>query len=166
MYYPPRSERFPHSNNQFIDDFLDFYRLISVEYKNIIIWRDFNIHAKDNDDEDDLQFSDMIKARGLKQGMKFPTDNKGNTLDLILTGTVSDFNIISVNKGQFYLDYPKPRKSAELVTYRKWKDIDVNDFIADIHIDELKSLDCSLQDLGHCYLCSLDTMKSSCSLQS
>ena len=88
--------------------------------------------------------------------MKFPTHNKGNTLDLILTGTVSNFNIISVNQWHFlsdhcsviiFLDYPKPGRWTESVSYRKWKDIDVNDFIADIDIDELKSLDCSLKDL-------------------
>ena len=45
-----------------------------------------------------------------------------------------------------FTDY-KPRRSTKSVSYRKWKDINVNDFIADIHIDKLQSLDCSLKDL-------------------
>ena len=119
-----------------------------------MILEDFNIHVKGNA-EDGVQFSDVIEAFGLTQWVNFPSHNKGNTLDLILTGTVSDFSIISFNQGQFllgccsvinFLDYSKPR-STKPVGYRKWKDIDVNDFIPDIHIDELKSLDCSLEDL-------------------
>ena len=114
------------------------------------------MHVKDNDDEDGLQFSEMIEALGLTQWVNFPTHNQGKTLDLILTEIVSNFNITSVNQGQFlsdhcsvitFLDYPKPRRSTKSVSYRKWKDIDVNDFIADIHVDELKFLDCSFEDL-------------------
>ena len=111
---------------------------------------------KDNDDEDGLQFSDLIETLGLIQWVNFPTYNKGNTLNLILNGTVSYFNIISINQGQLlsdhcsvitFLDYPKPRRSTKSVNYRKWKDLDVNDFIVDIHIDELNSLNCHLKDL-------------------
>ena len=46
-----------------------------------------------------------------------------------------------------FLDYLNPRRSTESVSYTKWKHIDVNDFIGDIHIDELKSLDCNVEDL-------------------
>ena len=60
---------------------------------------------KDNDGEDGLQFSDMIEALSLTQCMNFPTHNKGNTLNLILTGIVSDFNIITVSQGQFLSDH-------------------------------------------------------------
>ena len=61
----------------------------------------------------------MIEVLGLAQWVNFPTHNKGNTLDIILTGTVSDFKITSVNQGQFlsdhcsvitFLDYPKPKR--------------------------------------------------------
>ena len=104
-------------------------------------------------------FQAWLKHFDIPQLVDFPTHNKGYTLDLILTGIGSDFNIISVNcinQGQLlseycsvitFLDYPKQRRSTESVSYRKWTDIDVNNFIADIHIDELKSLDCSLEDL-------------------
>ena len=93
---------------------------------------------------------------GPTQWVNFPTHNKGNSLDLILTGTVNDLNIFSVIQGQSLLDHwsvitfldcPKPRTSTKSTSYRKWKNIDANDFIADIHIDELKSLDCNLEDL-------------------
>ena len=105
VYHKPASEIIPHSNNQFIDDFLSFCGSISVEYKNIITLGDVNMHVKDNDDEDGLQISDMIEALGLTQWMNFPTHNKGSTLDLhvILTGTVSDFSIISVNQEKFFI---------------------------------------------------------------
>ena len=43
----------------------------------------------------------MIEALGLTQWVNFPTINKGNTLDLILTGTV--ISILSVLiKDSFY----------------------------------------------------------------
>ena len=58
-----------------------------------------NKQVKDNDDEDDLQFGDMIEAWVLTQWVNYPTHNKGKTLDLILTGTISDINIISINQG-------------------------------------------------------------------
>ena len=68
-----------------------------------MILGDFNIYVKDNNNEDGLQFSNMIEALGLTQWVNFPTHNKGNTLDLIWTGTVSDFNIFNVNQGQFFI---------------------------------------------------------------
>ena len=75
VYNPPSSQRFLHSNNQFINNFLDFYRSISVENKNMILV-DFNICVKGNDDEDGLKLSDMIEALGLKQWVNFPNHNK------------------------------------------------------------------------------------------
>ena len=60
-----------------------------------MILGDFNIYVKDNDDDDDdgLQFSDRIEALGPTQWVNFPSHNKGNTLDLILTETVTDLII-------------------------------------------------------------------------
>ena len=46
VYHLLTSERFPHSNSQFIDGFLDFHGSISVKYKNIMILGDFDIHMK------------------------------------------------------------------------------------------------------------------------
>ena len=45
---------------------------------------------KDNDNEDGLQFSDMIEALGLTQWVNSPTYTEDNILDLVLTEAVCD----------------------------------------------------------------------------
>ena len=145
LYHPPPLNRFVHTNNQFIDDFLDFYGSISAEYKNIMIFRNFNAHVKDNDNEDGLQFPDMTEALGLNTMGTFLTHTKGNILHLVLIDAVCDFNSTSVNQGQFLsdlcsvitsLDYLK-LKINWISKLRKWKVIAIDDFIINLHIEEL-----------------------------
>ena len=97
----------------------------------------------------------MIESLGLIQWVNFPIYTKSNILVLVLTEAVCDFNITSVNQGQFlpdnclvitYLDYPKLKRLTESISNRKWRDIEIGHFMAILHIEELQSVDCNLDD--------------------
>ena len=72
---------------------------------NPIIIGDFNLHVNNENDDDSMNFLEMILALGLKQNVMFDTHKSGNTLVLILTETESKITVKSVYKGEQLLDH-------------------------------------------------------------
>ena len=68
----------------FLDEVTDFLATFLVEYNNIIIMGDFNIHVNNTNDPDAQIFLDTMEALGLDNHVNFSTHNRGNTLDLVL----------------------------------------------------------------------------------
>ena len=48
---------------------------------------DFNIHVDNLEDENSIQFLEMIEVMGLQQNVKAPTHRDGHILDQILMET-------------------------------------------------------------------------------
>ena len=48
LYHPPYLDKAPTTNAMFLDEVTDFLATFLVEYNNIIITGDFNIHVNDN----------------------------------------------------------------------------------------------------------------------
>ena len=145
LHQQPPSNIIVHTNNQFIDNLLDSYESNVAEYRNIMISGHFSLHVKDNDNDDGLQFSNIIQVLGLKQWVNFPSHTKGNIIDLVLTEAICCFNITSVNQGHFlsdhcsvmtFMDYQKSKRLTELVSNWKLKDNVIGDFGVNLHIEE------------------------------
>ena len=65
IYHPPLSETKWHSNQEFINDFLDFYIELNAKFTNIIFLGDLNMHVLDMESIVGEQFTDMCEALGL-----------------------------------------------------------------------------------------------------
>ena len=50
-----------------MDEFCNLISTINMEYENIMYLGDFNLHLNDMDNDDALQFQDMVEAIGLIQ---------------------------------------------------------------------------------------------------
>ena len=78
---------------------------------------DFNLHVNNENDDDSMNFLEMMLALGLKQNVTFNTHKSGNTLDLIFTETNSTITVKSVYKGEQLLDH-----SMVHIVLSLWKD--------------------------------------------
>ena len=72
---------------------------------NPIIMGDFILHVNNENDDNSMNFLEMMLALGLKQNVTFDTHKSGNTLDLIFTETESKITVKSVYKGEQLLDH-------------------------------------------------------------
>ena len=78
---------------------------------------DFNLHVNNENDDDSMNFLEMMWALGLKQNVMFDTHKLGNTLDLIFTETESKITVKSLYKGEQLSDH-----SIVHVVLSLWKD--------------------------------------------
>ena len=63
-------------------------------------------YEKNQDSEDDaLIFLDIITAMGLQIHNIFPTNRQGNTLDLIMSESISELEVMTCHLGPFMSDH-------------------------------------------------------------
>ena len=72
-------------NGMFLDEFTEHLVTLLTNKQNNIIIGDFNMHLDDPHDPDVMIFNDTITAFGLRLHINIATNNKGNTLDLLLS---------------------------------------------------------------------------------
>ena len=101
LYHPPYSEKAPITNAMFLDEVTDFLATFLVEYNNIIIMGDFNIHVNNTNDPEAQIFLDTMEALGLDNHVNFATHNRGNILDLVLTEVLSSLLVVPCRQGPF-----------------------------------------------------------------
>ena len=90
----------------FLDDFTNWLSERLTDYKNVVITGDFNIHINNQDSKDDaLIFLDMMTAMGLQIHNRFPTHRQGNTLDLIMSESISELEVMTCHPRPFMSDY-------------------------------------------------------------
>ena len=65
----------------------------------MIVLGDFNIHKKEENDNDAGIFVDTVTALGFSQHVIFPTHQVGNILDLIFTETCNSIKVKSCEPG-------------------------------------------------------------------
>ena len=111
IYHAPSSKKSQHTIEQFTDEFLTFYAELIAKYKNLICLGDFNVHINDQSDVGAQSFSDSMYAMGLDQHVDVPTHKHGNTLDLIITESVSSFGICKTA----YCDYISDHKMVYVI---------------------------------------------------
>ena len=102
-------------------------------------------------DRETVKFKQALESLNLRQHVLFPTHNKGHILDLILTRcddlsltnisiqppAISDHSAIS-----FDIPIGKPPSERKLISYRKVKNININEFKDDILNSSLYSSPC------------------------
>ena len=101
---------------------------------------DFNFHVNTPNEPNAKKFLDTLGSFNLIQHVKFPTHEKGNTLDLVIScdsiginnlrldgSVVSDHDAIL-----FSLSSPRPGVPKQTITYRCWKKVDLFQFSASL----------------------------------
>ena len=100
IYRPPSG-----SAIKFLGELTEWLPKNALLDTNPIIMGDFNLHVNNENDDDSMNFLEMMLALGLKQNVTFDTHKSGNTLDLIFPETESKITVKSVNKGEQLLDH-------------------------------------------------------------
>ncbi len=149
VYRPPRSEvrRYP------VADFYDDMEALVSHYKTVsdetILCGDYNVHWNKPTESETRRFRNIIESANLQQHINGQTHVKGNTLDLIMTEKGSSL-IKSWMIDEFLSDHAtirvdlsldKPAKITKQVTFRKNKEIDINELDSKI--------DTNLKELGN-----------------
>ena len=121
-------------HNEFCDLLTDFFSKPG-SYKPLILG-DFNLHVNDVSDNYANKFKSTLSNFGLDQHVAFPTYEKGNTLDLVITR--HDLGIFDIRADAsvtsdhlailFSLSSPRPQPPKKSVQFRKWKNVDIQRF--------------------------------------
>ena len=110
---------------------------------NPIIMGDFNLHVNNENDDNSVNFLEMMLAFGLKQNVMFDTHKSGNTLDLIFTENDSTVTVKSVYKGEQLSDHSivhmvlslqKDKYEKCVIQFRDLKNLNYEELAADINI--------------------------------
>ena len=108
---------------------------------NPIIMGDFNLHVNNENDDNSMNFLEMMLALGLKQNVTFDTHKLGNTLDLIFTE--SKITVKSVCKGEQLSDHSivhmvlslqKDKYEKRVIQFRDLTNLNYEELAADINI--------------------------------
>ena len=120
---------------------MTFYAELIAKYKNLICLGDFNVHINDQSDVGAQSFSDSMYAMGLDQHVDVPTHKHGNTLDLIITESVSSFGICKTAYCNYISDHKmvyviltvdKDQISSTKTKERSFDDFDLERFKIDV----------------------------------
>ena len=145
IYRPPGSHQ---PLSVFIDDFSELVSECSTLTGNLFICGDFNYHVDDSSDREATSVLQLFDMLNLKQHVSDPTHIHGHTLDLILTRCsentvadvpVSDFLVSDHLSVICTLQTIKPAFQKKEITYRKVKNINIENFCEDIHSSALFS---------------------------
>ena len=125
----------------FLPEFYKFIDSIYIDFKNLVILGDFNIHVNQILNSSTVHFSDILSSFNLKQLVNGPTHKLGNTLDLIVANTdetdIHDINVDFNNSSDHaYIFFRigvdlKVCKKKTIVT-SNYKNINLPQFKADI----------------------------------
>ena len=145
LYRPPPSKRNGFKNIVFFDEWSLYLDQLAFITNDVIITGDLNFHLDNVNDVDAVRFNGTLEAHGLvKLG---PTDNKGHTLDVVITRDISSLLIgmptvsepcLGDTKGNpsgdhlavcFIINLTKPDSVRQPVTFRKLRDICIPEFI-------------------------------------
>ena len=138
----------------FLDDFTNWLSERLPDYKNVIITGDFNIHINNEDNYNDaLIFLDMITATGIQVHNRFPTHRQGNMLDLIMSKSILELEVMTCHSGPLMLDHClvqcelhacQEDMVRKTINYQKFRNLNTIELVDDM---ELGRLDFNEKDL-------------------
>ena len=144
IYRPPYSQEHKYTIRMFNEEFTQFLSDIQVNYKNLIVLGDFNVHINDPTDNDTQFFISLMKSAGLHQHVGSATHKAGNILDHVYTEEGGDIDIVMCETMDYISDHcivkcvmnvPKENIVRKTITYRKYRQIDVSAFLSDLNFD-------------------------------
>ena len=122
---------------------------------------DFNIHVDDANDPEAAIFLDLLDSMNLKQLVTGPTNQRGHTLDLIITRETDSVVHGIPSIGRFYSDHAvvtcelnsiKPPVPMKTVTYRKLQAVDIDELTRHLINSRLADrIPVDLDELVHAY---------------
>lgn len=127
----------------FMDEFYECVEYVKLNFKHFVFCGDFNFHLNKPNDHDTIKFMNILDTFSLKQDINLSTHKLGNTLDLLIYDpecvTMNDIVVDSVdNLGSdhsiiyFKLSYNIQTPKREEISFRNFKNIDMNKFQSDI----------------------------------
>ena len=140
----------------FIDEIFVFLAEQILQLENVLITGDFNIRINDTEDYEVNTFSDILYSLGLDQHVDFQTHNRGNTVDLIFTESMSKLKILECAQGPFLSDHcvvtciisiNRNMIKREKVKYRKLRSVSVNDLLHDMDLNKIMNSDSDIDEL-------------------
>ena len=125
----------------------------------LILTGDFNFHVDSSENFEASKFLDIINNFGLDQIVTDETHQSGHTLDLIITRQgdnivkgrpetkhfISDHGFVHCPLG-----FPKPEHLGKWITFRPYKQIDIQKFVHDIKQSSLCDLPTTVPDSSDC----------------
>ena len=172
VYRPPASSCNGLKNSTFFEEWSAYLERLSASLQPAVIIGDLNFHLDKPCNPDTIKFNSLLEGHGLTQHVRQPTHKRGHLLDVVITydidtmladsPAVFDPSLCSHQGGSagdhlavsFSVNMAKPDRSRQTVSFRKLKDICVEDFIKDItECEALQdiSIDKSLDELVSAY---------------
>ncbi len=166
IYRPDSSLSHRYTLTEFFDEFNEVLGHYLCMKDEILFCGDYNIHVNKPNDYKARRLQSILDTFDLKQHVKEPTHEHGNTLDLILTK--NDTSLISHSVDEMIsdhcsilmnLDMKKPPPIRKMLTFRKTKNINLKDFKKDVDSAmEGIDLNSDLADLVDAYNTQLGTV--------
>ena len=126
------------TKDTFEQEFKHLLNFCDLTSYNILLVGDFNYHFEKTSDNTVIRLTNLISTYGLSPLIEVPTHRKGHTLDQIFVNTweldVFIKEIVDINISDhfpIYCDVPLSSNTIaqpKSITYRKVKEIDLNDF--------------------------------------
>ena len=185
VYHPPyNSQSNPIPDSTFLTEFATHMEKVILSPGYLVITGDFNIHVNLLDLPFDSlsdskkeyrrtaeKFMDILDSMGLQQHITGPTHRSGNTLDLLITRSTED--VLQGNPCVdamlsdhcallFKVQIKRPPPILKSVTFRKFKDIDLEAFLKDISNSDViksppKDLGSLVRGYNECLFSVIDT---------
>jgi len=153
IYRPPYTPKARFTECDFLEEFENYLKDLSQKQGDPIIAGDFNFHMEKPTDPYPEKFQQLCDDFLLHQHVPLqPTHDQGGTLDLILTRKsfmdklqTPVINPRCIRSDHFLVQFdaelkPKPCEDLGFSSYRRFKDIDVDEFKADLMNSELQSV--------------------------
>ena len=124
--------------------FTEFYRFIEsifIDFKNLIILGDFNLHVNDRNCRNTTRFYDILSTFSLSQKIESPTHKLGNTLDLVIHNitdtSIKDIHIDFNNKSDHAYIFFTIANNVELqpkktITVKNFNNVNIEHFKSDL----------------------------------
>ena len=154
VYCPPYLEAHPVPSSVFFEEFSTYLENTVMCPEILLITGDFNFHLDNTMDGDANKSIDLLETFGLLQHVTLPTHSSGHILDLLISRSSNDINVLSTCVSSFpasdhrKLSFPVPHLSMQEVSFCKLRQINLETFKTDIASTDLYSLTWSnLDDL-------------------
>ena len=155
VYRPPYSVAHP----ILPDEFSNYLEDIVLCPEILLISGDF--HLDDTANTNTMKFNEMLETFGLKQHVSTPTHSSNHILDLLITRSTTDINILSIESTLYLSDHcfvecklsiRRPMHPKKEVSYREMNKINLDDFKADLScVNYLCENMVNLDELTQCY---------------
>ena len=161
VYRPPPSRANKLRTSTFLEEWSTFLDRYTTIVPGILITGDINLHLEDKHNHDAERFRCLVDDHGMRQHVSEPTHSRGHTLDIVLTRDpdtllcsqvqVSDPGVSDHMAITCQISVTKPKAARQKLSYRRYKDIDLEDFRNDLSNSFCIQSDMTIEDMVSAY---------------